>query len=74
MLEALACGVPVAAYPVQAPLAVIGRNGPGCLNQDLRSACIDALSIPRESCRKFAVRHSWRASAEQFIGNLAVFG
>lgn len=74
MLEALACGVPVAAYPVQAPLAVIGGNGPGRLSQDLRAACIDALAIPREFCRNFAIRHSWRASAEQFIGNLAVFG
>jgi glycosyltransferase involved in cell wall biosynthesis len=74
MLEALACGVPVAAYPVQAPLAVIDGTGAGCLHEDLRSACISALAIPRDFCRQVAVRHSWRASAEQFIGNLAVFG
>jgi len=74
MLEALACGVPVAAYPVQAPLAVIGDTNAGCLHEDLRIACLNALSIPRESCRNVALRHSWRASAEQFIGNLAVFG
>ena len=74
MLEALACGIPVAAYPVQAPLAVIGRTGAGCLNEDLHSACMAALSIPREQCRKLALQHSWRVSAEQFIRNLAVFG
>jgi len=53
---------------------VIGGTNAGCLHEDLLSACLNALSIPRESCRNVAVRRSWRASAEQFIGNLAVFG
>jgi glycosyltransferase involved in cell wall biosynthesis len=74
MLEALACGVPVAAFPVQAPLAVIDGTGAGCLHEDLRAACMRALAIPRQLCREMALQHSWRTSAEQFIGNLAVFG
>ena len=71
LLEALASGTPVAAFPVTGPLDVIGRTATAALRDDLRRACLEALSIPREICRRFAERHSWRASAEQFIGNLA---
>jgi len=74
LLEALASGTPVAAFPVNGPLDVIGRTETAVLRDDLRRACIEALSIPREICRRFAQRYSWRASAEQFIGNLAPNG
>jgi len=74
LLEALASGTPVAAFPVTGPLDVIGRTDTAALRDDLRDACLEALSIPREICRRFAEQHSWRASAEQFIGNLAVTG
>jgi glycosyltransferase involved in cell wall biosynthesis len=74
LLEALASGTPVAAFPVTGPLDVIGRTDTAVLREDLRRACLEALSIPREVCRRFAERHSWRASAEQFIGNLALSG
>lgn len=70
MLEALACGVPVAAYPVQAPKAVLGEQMVGVLNQDLREACLQALSINRTKCREFALTKSWKASALQFVANL----
>jgi glycosyltransferase involved in cell wall biosynthesis len=71
-LEALACGTPVAAFPVTGPLDVIADHPVGALDSDLRSACIRALSMSRETCRNFALERSWESSARQFIGNLAV--
>src|SRR3984893_12541412 len=70
-LEALACGTPVAAFPVTGPLDVIADHPVGALDIDLRSACIRALGISRESCRSFALERSWENSAKQFIGNLS---
>jgi glycosyltransferase involved in cell wall biosynthesis len=70
-LEALACGTPVAAFPVTGPLDVIADHPVGALDTDLRSACIRALGISRDLCRSFAVERSWENSARQFIGNLA---
>ena len=66
-LEALASGVPIAAFPVTGPKDVIADNPIGVLNQDLRAACLGALQISREACRAFALRHSWENSARQFI-------
>jgi glycosyltransferase involved in cell wall biosynthesis len=70
-LEALACGTPVAAFPVMGPLDVIADHPVGALDQDLRSACIRALGMSRETCRSFALERSWENSARQFIGNLS---
>jgi glycosyltransferase involved in cell wall biosynthesis len=69
-LEALASGVPIAAFPVTGPKDVVGGNGVGALNEDLRAACMDALEIPRHACRSFALRFSWENSAGQFIGHV----
>jgi glycosyltransferase involved in cell wall biosynthesis len=69
-LEALACGTPVAAFPVTGPLDVIADHPVGALDTDLRSACVRALGISRETCRSFALERSWENSARQFIGNL----
>src|SRR5262245_767315 len=66
-LEALACGVPVAAYPVTGPRDVIGNNPVGALHEDLRVACLQALNVSREACRAFALTRSWDASAKQFV-------
>jgi glycosyltransferase involved in cell wall biosynthesis len=68
-LEALASGVPIAAFPVTGPKDVIGDNPIGVLNEDLRVACMQALWISREACREFALRYSWENSARQFIGH-----
>ena len=69
LLEALACGVPVAAYPVMGPLDVIGETGAGVLHEDLREAALAALDIPREHCRRVALNYTWAASARQFLEN-----
>lgn len=69
-LEALACGTPVAAFPVTGPKDVIADHPIGALDTDLRSACLRALTMSRETCRHFALERSWENSARQFIGNL----
>ncbi len=69
-LEALACGVPIAAFPVTGPLDVIGDRPVGVLNEDLRAACLGALDLSRQACRAFALGHSWETSARQFIGHI----
>jgi glycosyltransferase involved in cell wall biosynthesis len=71
LLEALASGVPVAAYPVPGPLDVIGMSGAGCLDEDLGAATRAALAIPAEACRARAEAFSWDNSARQFIANVA---
>jgi glycosyltransferase involved in cell wall biosynthesis len=68
-LEALASGVPIAAFPVTGPMDVICNNPIGVLSEDLRTACMQALWISREACREFALRYSWENSARQFIGH-----
>jgi glycosyltransferase involved in cell wall biosynthesis len=70
LLEALASGLPVAAYPVMGPKDVIGEHPIGALDQDLRAACLRALTIPREACRAFALKHTWTESARQFLDNI----
>jgi glycosyltransferase involved in cell wall biosynthesis len=70
LLEALASGVPVAAFPVAGPRDVIGNSKAGVLSADLRRAATAALSIPRDLCRKYALQFSWRESARQFFGNV----
>jgi glycosyltransferase involved in cell wall biosynthesis len=70
LVEALASGVPVAAYPVAGPLDVIGESGAGALNDDLGAACLAALEIPREKAREHSLRFTWRESARQFLQHI----
>jgi glycosyltransferase involved in cell wall biosynthesis len=72
ILEALACGTPVAAYDVTGPKDVLaGAAGRiGALNADLRVAALDALGADRTACRAHAKRYSWRACAEMFLSHL----
>jgi len=67
LLEALACGTPVAAYPVQGPLDVIGGTDVGVLHEDLRMAAAAALKIDRQRCRQFALARSWSAATREFV-------
>jgi glycosyltransferase involved in cell wall biosynthesis len=71
LLEALACGVPVAAFPSAGPTDVIGDSGAGIIGEDLRRAACAALDIPRERCLAHASRFSWQASIDQFVSHLA---
>jgi glycosyltransferase involved in cell wall biosynthesis len=70
LLEALASGLPVAAFPVTGPLDVIGSAAVGRLNTDLRRAALDCLALSRQACRDYALNFSWRASTLQFLDNL----
>lgn len=73
MLEALACGTPVAGYPVAGPIDVVGDSGAGALDEDLGAACMRALVVPRQQARLHAERFSWRTAAEQFASHLQPF-
>jgi len=68
-LEALASGLPVAAFPVTGPRDVIGTSPVGVLDWDLKRACLQALTISRETCRAFALTHSWDSSARQLLAH-----
>lgn len=71
MLEAMACGVPVAAFPVTGPKDVVLPGVTGCLNADLRQAALDALALDRGRCVEFAREHSWASSTDVFFNLLA---
>lgn len=70
MLEALASGVPVAAFPVAGPLDVLGSSGAGALDRDLARAVERALAIDPAVCRAHARRFSWRDVARSFLSLL----
>lgn len=67
MLEALACGTPVAAFPVAGPLDVLQQGLSGVMAEDLHAACMGALELDRETCAELAAAQSWRASALEFL-------
>jgi len=72
LLESLASGTPVAAYPVTGPADVLEGAAPGvgALDHDLRAAALQALEGDRLACRAHAERFSWRACADLFLANL----
>ncbi|RDV05146.1 glycosyltransferase family 4 protein [Undibacter mobilis] len=67
LLEALASGVPVAAFPAAAPRDVIGQAPVGCLNDDLKRACLGVLDLDKAACRSFAEGLTWEATARSFV-------
>jgi glycosyltransferase involved in cell wall biosynthesis len=73
IIEALACGVPVAAYPVQGPVDIIEDGVTGCLDKDLGRAARDVLTaqIEPERCRRQAMLYTWEACTRQFLSHLA---
>jgi glycosyltransferase involved in cell wall biosynthesis len=70
MLDALACGVPVAAYPVQGPIDVLQANKTGCMHEDLQTAFYAALALNPDDCRQQALSYSWQHCSAQFLQNL----
>lgn len=70
MLEAAACGIPVAALPVPGPNDAIGGSGAGVLDHDLGAAIQAAVGIDPKTCRDHALGHTWDVSARQFLNNL----
>lgn len=70
LIEALACGVPVAAYPVPGPADIVRAGETGCLNHDLQQAALDALQLNRQKYRAAALGYSWEASTRQFLQHI----
>lgn len=71
VLEALACGIPVAAHDVMGPRDSITHGKEGYLSDDLADAAIKCLALSREDCRAKALQYSWEVSVDAFIANLA---
>jgi glycosyltransferase involved in cell wall biosynthesis len=76
ILESLACGTPVAAYPVTGPKDVLDAPGAaiGAVDEDLGRAALAALEADRAACRAHAERFSWRGCAELFLSHLVPLG
>lgn len=70
LLEAMACGVPVAAYPVTGPVDVVQNGKTGVLDHDLRQAVLGALKLDPADCTAYARQHSWRHWTERFVSLL----
>jgi glycosyltransferase involved in cell wall biosynthesis len=73
MIEAMACGTPVAAYPVMGPLDVL-KPGVGVMDEDLDTAIAQALTLDRAACAEYGGSFTWEASARQFLKALAPVG
>ncbi|HEX4300194.1 MAG TPA: glycosyltransferase family 1 protein [Gammaproteobacteria bacterium] len=70
LLEAMACGVPVAAYPVTGPVDVVTQGVTGFCNEDLETAAIACLELDGKKCRAYAEKFSWKGAAEEFLRNM----
>ena len=70
LIEAMACGVPVAAYPVEGPIDVVAHGKSGILDEDLAQACFEALNLKRSTVREHALCYSWEEATQQFLRHL----
>jgi len=70
LIEAMACGTPVAAYPVRGPIDVVTDPTAGVLDDDLGAAAMKALALDRERVQRFGARFTWEASTRQFVASL----
>jgi glycosyltransferase involved in cell wall biosynthesis len=71
MLEAMACGTPVAAFPVVGPIDVVEPGVTGILDEDLGAAALAALALDRERCHRAAQRWTWERASAEFVSHLA---
>jgi len=74
LIESMACGTPVAAFPVRGPLDVVGTSAGGVLHEDLRTACLAALRLPRAGARAQAECFTWAAATRQFLDAMRPIG
>src|SRR6185295_15701749 len=70
IIEALACGVPVAGFPVQGPVDIIENGVTGYVDEDLKQAAVKALDVSRDRCRQEALKYTWEACTRQFLDHL----
>lgn len=70
LIEAMACGTPVAAYPASGPIDVIRDPAVGVLSDDLRDAALAALDLDRAAVHRYALQYSWAVATQQFVDNL----
>jgi glycosyltransferase involved in cell wall biosynthesis len=70
LIEAMACGTPVAAYPASGPIDVIREPSVGILSEDLRGAALAALDLDRAAVHRYALQYSWGTATRQFVDNL----
>jgi glycosyltransferase involved in cell wall biosynthesis len=70
LLEAMASGLPVAAFPVTGPIDTVVQGKTGILDSNLRTACLGALALDRSGVRAEAISHDWSASARMFLSNI----
>lgn len=70
LLEAMASGLGVAAYPVTGPIDVVTPGVTGCLDEDLKAAALAALKLDRDQVRVQAMRHDWSRVANLFLANI----
>lgn len=70
LIEAMACGTPVAAYPVRGPIDVVKDPEVGVLDNDLGAAAMAALALDRDKVRRYAERYSWEHCSRQFVSSL----
>ncbi len=70
LVESMACGTPVAAFPVRGPIDVVGESCAGVLDNDLSAAALSALTLNRDKVRRHAEMFSWEHSSRQFVSSL----
>jgi len=70
LVEAMACGTPVAAFPVRGPIDVVNDPHAGVLDEDLGAAAMAALALQRDRVHRYGVRYSWEFCTRQFLASL----
>ena len=71
VLESLACGTPVAAYPVPGPKDILGGTKIDTLDEDLKASALKALKVSRQDCLEFSKKYSWEETARIFFDNIS---